>query len=87
MPRDIWIEEAVKLVPDDEVKKAFEGTNFGGGDPREIIRETLLQINADYSSGHTATTICLELGLLGKNGLTKKGRRYLHHAFKKDGLK
>lgn len=76
-----WREEAQKLVTDEQVEKAFEGTNFGGGDKRDIIRETLLQLNAGFSSGHTAKVICRELGLLGKNDLTKKGKRYLHHAF------
>lgn len=86
MNKDTWRQEAIKLVPDDAVEKAFKGTNFGSSDPRSIIAETLLQLSADYSSGHTATVICRELGLYGKSGLTKKGRRYLHHAFTKDHL-
>lgn len=69
-----------RLVGNDELTKAFQFTNFGGAEPRDVVRTALSQIAGGYSTGSTALRCCRELGLVGKSGLTKKGRRYLYHA-------
>lgn len=70
-------------LTDEVVAKAFEGTNFGRTDFRTILAETVMKRAAGYHSGWTATTICMELGLLSsknqsatKLGLTFAFRHY-----------
>lgn len=82
----VRFEELTKLVSDEEIEAAWGNANFGeGADKREILRDTLLKIAGDFSTGATATRICQALGLLGhaKCGisLTKKGRRYMFYSF------
>ena len=73
------IPEEYKLVSDFEIQAVWGNANFGSHEPRDIIADTLLKHASIYRTGHTATVICKELGLLGKNGdLTKKGRKYLY---------
>ena len=67
------------MVSDFEIQAVWGNANFGSHEPRDIIADTLLKHASIYRTGHTATVICKELGLLGKNGdLTKKGRKYLY---------
>lgn len=69
-------------LTDEVIAKAFEGTNFGRTDFRTILAESVLKRAAGYRDGYTATTICVELGLLkGKdNKPSKLGMIFtLHH--------
>lgn len=70
------------IVIEEDVKKAFEGTNFGSAEPRNVIFGTLLKRSCGYHSGYTAEQICIELGLLTEksNKPTKKGKEYLYRA-------
>lgn len=84
--------EIYKIVSDEEIEAVWGNANFGPrADKRAIIADTLLKWAGDFSSGHTATTICQELGLLGAYkpsrscSLTKKGRRYLFYFFSSYG--
>lgn len=79
--------ELTELVSDQHLEEAFEGTNFGGSKPADIVAGTLLKIAGRYHTGHTALVCCQELGLVGKNKqspkLTLKGSRYLYQAYRK----
>lgn len=72
-------------ISNEEINKAWGNANFGDCDKRDVIIETLLQIAGDFSTGHTAMTICQDLKLLGKHSrgnlpnLTKKGRRVMYY--------
>lgn len=72
-------------LTDEVVAKAFEGTNFGRTDFRTILAETVMKRAAGYHSGWTATTICIELGLLSSKNqsATKLGLTFaFHHYYK-----
>lgn len=72
-------------LTDEVISKAFHGTNFGCTDFRTVLAETVLKRAAGYHSGHTATSVCTELGLLkGKdNKATKLGLVFaFHHYYK-----
>ena len=72
-----------KLVTDEEINAVWGNANFGSHDRRDILADTVLKHAGGYKTGHTATCICKELKLLGKNGdLTKKGKRYLYWSIK-----
>lgn len=58
-----------QALTDEAIKKAFAGTNFGRDDLKNILAETVIDAAAGWRCGYTATTICIELGLL-----TPKGR-------------
>lgn len=74
------------IVKDVEVERAFENTNFGKRDPRDVILSALLKTVGNYATGQTAAQIIRELRLVNGNQsdnsaeLTEKGRRYLFHA-------
>lgn len=80
----------MSIVSDDHltdavINAAFEGTNFGRSDFRTILAETVMKRAAGYHSGWTATTICVELGLLSKKNqsATKLGLTFaFHHYYK-----
>lgn len=75
-----------QIVPDELVKEAFEGTNFGGTAHREIMSQGLLKSACGFAEGFTAERILVELGLLKiganqKRILTRSGKDYLFEAF------
>lgn len=71
-----------QVVSDDELAKAFAGTNFGSADLRQELHVAVLKKASGYHCGHTITTIMRELRLIGVHGLpTKKGRRLISLAF------
>lgn len=71
-----------KVVSDDELAKAFSGTNFGESDHRQVLHVAVLKKACGYHCGHTITTIMRELHLIGVRGLpTKKGRKLISLAF------
>jgi len=70
------------VVSDDELAKAFIGTNFGGADHRQELHIAVLKKASGYYCGHTITTIMRELRLIGADNLpTKKGRKLISLAF------
>lgn len=71
-------ESIEELVTEDELIKAFLGTNFGGQPNRVIVRQAILKAAVGWHQGHTSTSILQELGLLEDDYvLTAKGRMYL----------
>lgn len=70
------------VVSDDELAKAFAGTDFGGADHRQELHVAVLKKACGYHCGHTITTIMRELGLIGASNLpTKKGRKLISLAY------
>ena len=69
-------------VSDQELRRAFSGTNFGTTEPRHLLHQAVLKKACGYHCGHTITTIMHQLGLIGGRGTpTKKGRRLLQVAY------
>ena len=71
------------LLTDDEIGRWWYGSWGDNPDRREIIREGLSQLAADFDTGHTIKSILKDLGLVSrgrKSRLLKKGRRYLYYA-------
>lgn len=74
--------ESEKLITDEELRKVFRGTDFGGVDHRELLNASVLKILIDYHCGHTITVIMTKLGLIGKTGRpTKKGIALVRESF------
>lgn len=70
------------VVNDDDLAKAFAGTNFGSTDHRRRLHVAVLKKASGYHCGHTITTIMRELRLIDASGLlTKKGRKLLSLAY------
>ncbi|MEK8956664.1 hypothetical protein [Escherichia coli] len=57
-----------QALTDEVISQAFTGTNFGRDDLRNILAETVIDAAAGWRCGHTATTICTQLGLLTATG-------------------
>lgn len=72
------------LISDEQINIAFGYANFGKNiTKREVVNNTLLKCASGYSSGHTASCIVRELGLVKKKcwELTVKGKEYLFVAY------
>ena len=70
------------VVTDEEIAKAFDGTDFGGGDHRELLNTSVLKKSVDYHCGFAITCIMKDLKLIGKTGkVTKKGKYLLREAY------
>jgi hypothetical protein len=70
------------IVTDEEITKAFEGTNFGRTDFRQLLNTSVLKKLVGYHCGHTITVIMKELGLIGRTEKpTKKGIELVREAF------
>lgn len=71
-----------EVVSDAEINKAFENTNFGTTNYREILHIAVLKKACGHHCGHTITTIMKELKLIGSDGLPiKRGRLLMRKAF------
>lgn len=57
-----------QALKDEAISKAFAGTNFGRDDFKNILAETVIDADAGWRCGFTATTICTQLGLLTPKG-------------------
>ena len=65
------------IVSDEEIEKAFAGTDFGDRKPRALLGMAVLKTLTGYHSGHTITAIMRELGLIDHRGkTTKKGKDF-----------
>lgn len=70
------------VVSDEDLARAFAGTNFGTDKHRELLHRGVLKKAGQYHCGHTITTIMSELGLIRTTGaLTKKGVAMLRIAY------
>jgi hypothetical protein len=68
------------LISDEMIDWVWCG-NFGNSDRREIIRDTLAKLSADFGTGSTSILICKKLKLVLPSGkISKLGRRYLYYA-------
>jgi L-alanine-DL-glutamate epimerase-like enolase superfamily enzyme len=71
-----------EIITTEEVAEAFENTNFGETDPRDVIFDTLRKVCTGYSTGRTATLIAIDFALIDLKAkhLTEKGFQYLQTA-------
>jgi len=51
-------------LTDEEILKAFQGTNFGRTDYKHLLFTSVLKVSLGYHCGHTITQIMLELKLI-----------------------
>ena len=69
------------IVSDEQLEKAFGFANYGGSTKRDVIIDTLKKVAQSWHTGHTSTSIALELELIEKRngtfGLSDKGLEYL----------
>lgn len=67
-------------ITDEQIRKAFEGTNFGDRDNKEVLISTLLKCACGYYSGFTATNIVKGLKLVHSKRweLTYSGKEFLY---------
>ena len=71
-----------EIISDEEIEKAFNGCNFGGCDPRQLLEQGVLKRLTDYGCGWTLTQIMRKLGLTTpKDRVTKKGKSFAMNAF------
>jgi len=78
-----YYSQVIRWLPDQDINNWWFGSWGDNPNKREIIREALAQLSADFDCGKTIKTILKDLGLVGKGiypKLTKKGRRYLYYA-------
>lgn len=76
------IETTIDLVTDAQVDLAWGNADFGNISKREVIANTLLKCASGYHTGHTASCIVQELGLVTQNWkLSQRGKRYLFAAY------
>lgn len=72
----------LELVTESDLLEAFGNANFGGMEPRTVVRQGVLKCASGYYQGHTSMTICKDLGLISHEyEVTAKGRQYLWAAF------
>jgi len=75
-------EDVTKIVPVQELHKAFGNANYGTMKKRDVIKFAVLKCACGYHQGHTSNAIILELGLITPDyKLTDRGRIYLWAAF------
>lgn len=78
------------IITDEEIEKAFKGTNFGSVDTVEkqrlYLAQDCLKFQAGYRSGSAITLIMIRLDLIGVQigHLTKKGKMFLYEEFKQE---
>lgn len=71
-----------EMISNGTLDTVFANANFGNMSKRDVVKYTLLKCASGYKSGHTATSIVSELGLVTKKWtLTKLGKQYLFDAF------
>ena len=78
---------AEEIVTDADIDAVWGNASFGTATRREVVDRTVLKYACGYISGHTATMIVRDLGLISvdpyerKSWLTKKGQLYLYAAY------
>lgn len=79
-----WFIPPEYQISDFEIDAVWGNANFGPRpDRRAIILDTLLKVAGGFHTGSTATSICQDLGLIGRSKteprLTKKGSRVMYY--------
>ncbi len=82
MTDNIIYDQMTKLLPDNEIDSVWFGEWGDCPDKREIIRNTLAKLSAEYGVGYTAILIVQKLKLAYGFEPTKRGRKYLYWANK-----
>lgn len=68
-----------KEVTDEEIAKAFDGSNFGDRKPRDLLALSVLKKALHYHCGHTITEIMVQMGLTTPKGrVTERGRQFCY---------
>ena len=80
---EVELNELHDIISEETLKKVWGSAHFGMP-RRDVVRMTLLKRASGFHTGYTATTICVELGLLTAKAhkLTRKGGKYLWEAFR-----
>lgn len=66
-------------VSDAEITKAFEGTNFGAANHRDLLALSVLKVALKYHCGSTITGIMVRMGLTTERGkVTERGRQFCY---------
>jgi hypothetical protein len=74
------MDRRLSLLTADEIRRASAHASFGS-DPVATVLTGLVDIAAGFRSGHTVTSILVDLGLIGRKSrkaLTKRGREVLY---------
>lgn len=80
-PVDQPVRRLVERVTDDDIVRAFDGTNFGRTDHKQLLALSALKVALRYHCGHTVTQIMLRMGLITAKGrVTEKGRLFCYEA-------
>lgn len=71
--------KTVERVTEADIAKAFEGTNFGRTDYKQLLALSVLKTALRYHCGHTITHIMYRMGLTTQKGrVTEKGRLFCY---------
>lgn len=85
--RALLMSDSSQVISEEEVERAFAGTNFGDTDYRGILHTAMLKKACGYHCGHTVTEIMKELRLIGHKGaLLKRGIEFLRASYHKQML-
>ncbi len=69
-------------LTDAQIEEAFQNTNFGHTNYRQLLEQGVLKKVVGYHSGYTLTQILIKLHLITeKLNLTTEGRDFLFNAF------
>lgn len=72
-------------VTDEEIAKAFEGSNFGNRKPRDVLALSVLKVALCYHCGYTITEIMNRMGLTTPKGrVTERGRLFCYRELQLD---
>jgi len=73
--------KAEEIITDQAIEIVWGNANFGDTPKRDVIGNAVLKCASGYSTGNTAKSIVVELGLVtGDWKLTKLGKEYLYAA-------
>ena len=76
------ISDSSKVISDEELERAFAGTNFGTKDYRSVLHTAVLKKACGYYCGHTITQIMKDLRLIGAKGSPiKRGIEFLRASY------
>lgn len=71
--------EPAAEVTDEEIASAFEGTNFGSSDHRNLLACSVLKVALNYHCGWTITEIMKRMGLITATlKVTARGKEFCY---------
>lgn len=69
-------------VPEDDIAAAFQGTDFGRTDHRNLLQQSVLKKRVGHECGFTISAIMTRLDLTDRAGnVTKKGKEFIADAY------